>query len=72
LDRCNEILGARLNTMHNLYHYQKLMQGLREAIAAGTLEQFVSEFYAKRDLPVPALEHPAVAVDNTETIVTTN
>jgi queuine tRNA-ribosyltransferase len=72
LDRCNEILGARLNTMHNLHHYQKLMQGLREAIAAGTLEQFVSEFYAKRDLPVPALEHPAVAVDNTETTVTTN
>jgi queuine tRNA-ribosyltransferase len=72
LDRCNEILGARLNTMHNLHHYQKLMQGLREAIAAGTLEQFVSEFYAKRDLPVPALEHPADAVDNTETPVTTN
>ncbi|PRD33568.1 UNVERIFIED_CONTAM: tgt [Trichonephila clavipes] len=34
LDRCNEILGARLNTIHNLHHYQKLMQGLRAAIAA--------------------------------------
>ncbi|MBV2130775.1 tRNA guanosine(34) transglycosylase Tgt [Arsukibacterium indicum] len=56
LDRCNEILGARLNTIHNLHHYQKLMQGLRDAIAAGTLEQFVSTFYAKRDMAVPPLE----------------
>ncbi|WNO60145.1 tRNA guanosine(34) transglycosylase Tgt [Rheinheimera sp. MMS21-TC3] len=56
LDRCNEILGARLNTMHNLRHYQVLMQGLRDAIAAGNLEQFVEQFYTKRDLPVPTLE----------------
>lgn len=55
LDRCNEILGARLNTIHNLHHYQKLMQGLRAAIAAGKLEDFVADFYAKRGLPVPAL-----------------
>lgn len=67
LDRCNEILGARLNTIHNLHHYQKLMQGLRDAIAAGTLEQFVSEFYAKRELPVPPLEQVADRLDNTET-----
>jgi queuine tRNA-ribosyltransferase len=56
LDRCNEILGARLNTMHNLRHYQLLMQGLRDAIAAGNLEQFVEQFYTKRGLPVPTLE----------------
>lgn len=56
LDRCNEILGARLNTMHNLRHYQLLMQGLRDAIAAGTLSQFVEQFYAKRDMPVPSLD----------------
>ena len=56
LDRCNEILGARLNTIHNLYHYQKLMQGLRDAIAAGELTAFVEAFYARRNLPVPALE----------------
>lgn len=55
LDRCNEILGARLNTIHNLHHYQKLMQGLRAAIAAGKLNDFVADFYAKRGLPVPAL-----------------
>ncbi|OYW92404.1 MAG: tRNA guanosine(34) transglycosylase Tgt, partial [Alishewanella sp. 32-51-5] len=55
LDRCNEILGARLNTIHNLHHYQKLMQGLRLAIAAGKLDDFVADFYAKRGLPVPAL-----------------
>ncbi|MAA94856.1 MULTISPECIES: tRNA guanosine(34) transglycosylase Tgt [unclassified Arsukibacterium] len=72
LDRCNEILGARLNTIHNLHHYQKLMQGLREAIATGTLEQFVSEFYAKRGLPVPALEAVTEILDNTEIPANTN
>ncbi|MDX1536823.1 tRNA guanosine(34) transglycosylase Tgt [Arsukibacterium sp.] len=72
LDRCNEILGARLNTIHNLHHYQKLMQGLRDAIAAGTLEQFVSEFYAKRDMAVPQLEQIANCPDNTATAVSTN
>ncbi|KKO45495.1 queuine tRNA-ribosyltransferase [Arsukibacterium ikkense] len=72
LDRCNEILGARLNTMHNLHHYQKLMQGLRDAIATGTLEQFVSEFYAKRDLPVPVLEQLADSAKSNETAVSTH
>ena len=48
LDRCNEILGSQLATMHNLRHYQRLMAGLRGAIAAGKLEDFVAEFYAKR------------------------
>ncbi len=48
LDKCNEILGSRLNTIHNLYYYQALMRGLRGAIAAGSLDQFVSEFYGKR------------------------
>ena len=38
LERCNEILGARLATMHNLWFYQELMGWLREAIEAGTLE----------------------------------
>ncbi len=35
LDRCKEILGAHLNTLHNLRYYQWLMAGTREAIAAG-------------------------------------
>ena len=48
LDRCNEILGSQLATIHNLHHYQQLMAGLREAIAAGGLEDFVAGFYARR------------------------
>ncbi|MDP4535465.1 tRNA guanosine(34) transglycosylase Tgt [Alkalimonas collagenimarina] len=56
LDRCNEIQGARLNTIHNLHFYQKLMQGLRAAIAAGNLDQFVADFYAERGMDVPPLD----------------
>ena len=48
LHRVGEILGARLNTTHNLYYYLELMQGLREAIETGTLAQFVSDFQKKR------------------------
>lgn len=55
LDKCNEILGARLNTVHNLRYYQRVMQGLRDAIAEQKLDDFVTEFYAQKDLPVPAL-----------------
>jgi queuine tRNA-ribosyltransferase len=49
LDKCGEILGARLNTIHNLYYYQELMRGIRAAIAEGKFEAFVSEFYALRE-----------------------
>ena len=38
LDRCGEILGSRLNTIHNLHYYQSLMREIREAIPAGRLE----------------------------------
>lgn len=55
LDKCKEILGCTLNTIHNLRHYQVLMAGLREALEEGTLSAFVEEFYAKRGLPVPPL-----------------
>lgn len=55
LDKCNEILGSQLNTMHNLRFYQRVMQGLRDAIEQGKLDTFVAEFYALRDLPVPPL-----------------
>ena len=48
LDRCNEILGSMLATMHNLRHYQRLMAGLRGAIEAGSLDDFVAGFYARR------------------------
>jgi queuine tRNA-ribosyltransferase len=37
LQKANEILGARLNTLHNLHYYQELMRALREAIYAGAL-----------------------------------
>ena len=45
LAACNEILGHRLNTIHNLYYYQFLMRGLRDAICAGALDEFVDDFY---------------------------
>jgi queuine tRNA-ribosyltransferase len=48
LDRCNEILGSQLATMHNLRYYQRLMAGLRQAIADRALEAFVAGFYALR------------------------
>ncbi len=48
LARVGEILGARLNTLHNLHYYQWLMAGLRDAIEAGTLADFVSRFHAER------------------------
>ncbi len=51
LQKVNEILGARLNTLHNLHFYQRLMRGLREAIAAGSLADF-----ARRQTPESALE----------------
>ena len=55
LDKTKEILGARLNTIHNLHYYQYLMAGLRNAIEKGELEQFVADFYAKRAQDVPAV-----------------
>ena len=48
LDKCKEMLGSRLNTIHNLHYYLDLMQGLRDAIARKELDGFVKEFYAKR------------------------
>jgi queuine tRNA-ribosyltransferase len=53
LDKTGEMLGPRLNTIHNLHYYQEVMRGLREAIAAGELEKFVNEFYALRSQVVP-------------------
>jgi queuine tRNA-ribosyltransferase len=40
LQRANEMLGARLNTLHNLHYYQKLTRGLRQAIAEKRVEAF--------------------------------
>jgi queuine tRNA-ribosyltransferase len=49
LSRCNEILGARLNTIHNLYYYQSLMRDIRQAIAEQRFDAFVRDFYAMRN-----------------------
>jgi queuine tRNA-ribosyltransferase len=52
--KAQEIIASMLLTWHNLHYYQQLMQGLRDAIAAGQLSVFVATFHAKRaegDIP---------------------
>jgi queuine tRNA-ribosyltransferase len=46
LDKCGEILGSHLNTVHNLFFYQRLMREIRDAIAAGSFEDYAREFHA--------------------------
>jgi queuine tRNA-ribosyltransferase len=46
--KADEIIGSMLLTWHNLHYYQVLMQGLRDAIAAGRLADFVAGFHAMR------------------------
>jgi queuine tRNA-ribosyltransferase len=48
LQKVNEILGARLNTLHNLHYYQDLMRELRAAIASGTLSEAAQRLLAQR------------------------
>ncbi len=48
LDKAGEILGSRLNTIHNLHYYQTIMRQMREAIEQQRFDEFVKEFYAKR------------------------
>lgn len=48
LDRAREILGLRLNTLHNLHYYQSLMREMRLAIELGRLEEFVADYYRRR------------------------
>ena len=48
LHRANEILGARLNTIHNLYYYQTLMREMREAISEHRFDAFRAEFSRNR------------------------
>jgi queuine tRNA-ribosyltransferase len=48
LHRTGEILGARLNTIHNLHYYQQLMAGMRSAIESNRFEAFKTDFAAKR------------------------
>ena len=50
LQRTNEILGAMLNTMHNLHYYLELMHEIRAAVEAGAFGQFAARFRADRSL----------------------
>lgn len=49
LDNCKEILGLRLNTIHNLYYYHDLMLKIRESIKLNRFDDFVKEFYIARN-----------------------
>ncbi len=55
LDKCSEMLGATLNTIHNLRYYQKLMLQIREALEQGKWNEFVKEFYELRGMLVPVI-----------------
>lgn len=60
LDRCNEMLGAQLATIHNLHFYQRLMRDIREAIGKGCFDAFTRRFLGRY------LAKPAVASDGVE------
>lgn len=49
LDACGEILGAHLNTVHNIFYFQSLMKDIRSAIDDGRFAAFVREFYAAQE-----------------------
>ena len=49
LDNCKEILGLRLNTIHNLYYYHDLMLSIRESIRNNKFDDFIKEFYSNRN-----------------------
>ena len=53
LDKCNEMLGAHLNTIHNLHYYEHFMADIRAAIAAGTLNEFAAKYYQQQGLKHP-------------------
>jgi queuine tRNA-ribosyltransferase len=47
------MLGAQLNTIHNLRFYQNLMARMRKALSEGTFAAFLAEFYGAQGLEVP-------------------
>src|SRR5690606_11877589 len=53
LDKCNEMLGAQLNTIHNLRYYQTIMAQMRQALSENTFDQFLQDFYGRQGLDVP-------------------
>ena len=44
LDKCGEMLGSRLNSIHNLHYYQNLMKDIRNSIEKGEFDKFAREF----------------------------
>jgi queuine tRNA-ribosyltransferase len=55
LDKCKEILGAQLNTIHNLRYYQTVMEDIRTALDEGRFMKFREQFYQQFDQPIPDL-----------------
>lgn len=55
LDKCNEMLGAQLNTIHNLHYYQDLMAEMRTALSNNSFDEFLTAFYGRQGLEVPSL-----------------
>jgi queuine tRNA-ribosyltransferase len=53
LEKCGEMLASMLGTIHNLRYYQRLTEGMRDALDNGTFDEFVQDFYARRGLEVP-------------------
>ncbi len=53
LDKCNEMLGAQLNTIHNLRYYQRIMADMRKALSENTFDSFLADFYGRQGLAVP-------------------
>lgn len=53
LDKCNEMLGAQLNTIHNLRYYQQVMADIRHSLTNKKFDEFLGEFYGLQGLPVP-------------------
>ncbi len=56
LDKCKEMLGAQLNTLHNLHYYQRLMADLRHAIEQGKLAAFVARFHREQADSIQEIE----------------
>jgi queuine tRNA-ribosyltransferase len=53
LDKCGEMLGGMLNSIHNLRYYQRHMSNIRDAISQGRLETYTAEFYEQQKLEDP-------------------
>ena len=53
LDKCNEMLGAQLNTIHNLRYYQRIMVDMRKALSENSFDEFLVDFYGRQGLEVP-------------------